>query len=323
MIHFFLRVSVSPCEKGCTLPEANLVGGYQKGVALVLVLWVIALLSVMALAAVSTSRTEVQLVRNRLDEARMRALAEAGVSMAVLRLRSAEEQDHWYPDGAPHSWWFAGHEIEVRLYNESSRLDINRAPELQLKKMIEAVAVEDVDTEALLASVLDWRDADQSARVQGAEDGDYRSEGLPYGAKDGAFDSVVEFGLVLGMPRELSRLLEPHLTVHSGSARVQMEYASPLVKDALGEEEPQQGMVSMWGAQGSGMAGEAEFDTRTLAGPLYRIRVSGEGPAVETLIRVGRRRDGGPFSTIGRRYDWREASAPVAEREALDTGAAQ
>ena len=113
--------------------------GSQAGIALVLVLWVIALLSVMALAAVSTSRTEINLVRNRVDEARMRALAEAGVSMAVLRLRSTQEEDHWYPDGLPNSWQFAGQEMQIRIYNESSRVDLNKASQQVLLDLIAAV----------------------------------------------------------------------------------------------------------------------------------------------------------------------------------------
>lgn len=284
--------------------------GPQAGIALVLVLWVIALLSVMALAAVSTSRTEINLVRNRLDEARMRALAEAGVSMAVLRLRSTQEEDHWYPDGTANPWRFAGEEVQIRIYNDASRIDLNKSSKQVLLDLIAAVELEEVDAEAIVAALLDWRDPDQSARPQGAEDRDYRGDGLPYGSKDGTFDSAAEFGLVLGVSKELSRLLEPHLTVHSRSSRVMMEYASPLVSAALGRmDQPQSPGV------GGGMGGRPPAGAgRSLGGPVYRIRVSGSGPAVETLVRVGG--PAGAVRVIARRFDWRDEVEAGADRAA-------
>lgn len=288
--------------------------GPQGGIALVLVLWVIALLSVMALAAVSTSRTEVNLVRNRLDEARMRALAEAGVSMAVLRLRSTEEQDHWYPDGLAHPWRFAGQEVQIGIYNESSRVDLNRSSEQVLRDLVTAVQMEGVDADAVVAALLDWRDTDQSTRLLGAEDGEYRSDGKPYGSKDGFFDSTAELGLVRGVPKELSRLLQPHLTVHAHTPRVLLEYASPLVSAALGAADqptPPDIRGAMVGRQGN--AATSAISGRSLGGPVYRIRVSGGGPAVETLVRVGG--GGGIVNVISRRFDWREEAQPVAVGE--------
>ena len=289
----------------------------QGGIALVLVLWVIALLSVMALAAVSTSRTEINLVRNRLDEARMRALAEAGVSMAVLRLRSTQEEDHWYPDGMVNRWQFAGQEVQIQIYNESSRIDLNKSSEQVLVDLIAAAEIEEADANAIVAALLDWRDPDQSARQQGAEDPDYRGDGLPYGAKDNNFDSAAELGLVLGVSKELSRFLEPHLTVHSRRSQVMMEYASPLVSAVLGGTDQPQPPVMAGGIAGrqQGRAVLPEDDERSLGGPVYRIRVSGNGPSVETLVRLGGRL--GSFSVISRRFHWRD------EAELNDAGGAE
>ena len=275
----------------------------QSGIALVLVLWVIALLSVMAVAAVSTSRTEINLVHNRLDEARMRALAESAVGMFILRRSLEQREARWYPDAAPIEWQFAGEPLTIRIYNESSRINLNKASERILMDLVTAADMEGVEPEAVVAAILDWRDPDQTARLTGAENSDYSGNGLPYGAKDGPFDSVSELGLVLGLPRELSRQLEPHLTVHTMNPQVLEEYASPLVRAALQgddealltEEEPE--------LQG-GADPEKDEGKRSMGGPIYRIRVTGEGPAAEILFRVGGGRYG-VFSTIARRFDWR------------------
>lgn len=274
----------------------------ERGIALILVLWVIALLTVIALAVVSTSRTEVNLVHNRLDEARIRALAEAGMAIAVLRLSSREMEDQWLPDGSPNRWNFAGQELEIRIFNESSSIDINKVQENILVELIAVLQLEDVDAEAIVAAVRDWRDADDNVQPGGAEDADYLDAGLPYGAKDGNFDSTGEIGQVLGVSRELLRLLEPHLTVDSPTARIMSEYASPLVRAAMGEEELENAPLS---------AGQVEDgrQRRNLGGPVYRIRVSSVngGPAVETLVRLG----SGSFgvaSVLWRRYAWHSES---------------
>ena len=60
----------------------------NAGIALVLVLWVVALLSMMALTLIATQRTESALTRNLIDAGQGRALAEAGIYFAIARGQS-------------------------------------------------------------------------------------------------------------------------------------------------------------------------------------------------------------------------------------------
>ncbi len=59
-------------------------GAAQRGLALVAVLWVLVLLSLMATSFTRTTRTEINLTRNLIDNAK--ALADAGVYRAVYGL---------------------------------------------------------------------------------------------------------------------------------------------------------------------------------------------------------------------------------------------
>ena len=87
----------------------------------------------------------------------------------------------------------------------------------------------------LAAAILDWRDPDSLTQAEGgAEDGDYSSAGLPYGAKDAPFETVAEVQLVLGMTPELFEKLAPHLTVYSGQGRPNEQYADAKVLQAMG-----------------------------------------------------------------------------------------
>lgn len=91
----------------------------QHGIALVLVLWVLALLTIIAVGMTMAQRTESTLVGNQLATTHFHALAEAGVSWAILNLLAPplltdEENEVWIPDGAPRSWTFAGETLRIR-----------------------------------------------------------------------------------------------------------------------------------------------------------------------------------------------------------------
>jgi general secretion pathway protein K len=296
---------------GPTTPER------QRGIALVLVLWVIAMMTAMALALTTTVRTESQLVRNRVEEARSRAYADAAVAMAIMRFGAGEDEDRWWPDGAPYVWSFAGQALEVRVYNESSRIDLNGVSPQVLRRLLEAVGVDEVESERLAAAIEDWRDRDDASRTLGAEDLEYRAAGRPYGSRNGPFASSAELTQVLGMTPALYRALAPYVTVAGSGRRVDLEYASPQVQAAVGDERSARAGPSGRGglpfALPRGEAG-AEVPIRGLGGPLYRVRVAplDGGPSVETLLRLGSRRSG-VAEILGRRLVWQappEASAP-------------
>ncbi len=56
----------------------------QRGLALVTVLWVLMLLSLVAASFTLTTRTEINVTRNLIENAKAKALADAGVYRAIL-----------------------------------------------------------------------------------------------------------------------------------------------------------------------------------------------------------------------------------------------
>lgn len=167
--------------------------------------------------------------------------------------------------------------------------------------LMKAVGVQ--NPEHLVDAILDWRDQDEFHLVNGAEDEQYAAAGLPYGAKDGPFDSVEELGQVMGFDKELYQALAPVLTVSSGQASPVVEFAPPLVQAALqgiGLEELEERL-----AQEAEVLGE--FSTITgRGGPLYRIQVRWQAPgggfrSMEALTKIEL---GGqpPLQVLWRRY---------------------
>ncbi len=66
--------------------------GAQRGLALVVVLWVLVLLSLIAASFTRTTRTEVNLASNLIDNAKAEALADAGVYRAIYAVLSNESE---------------------------------------------------------------------------------------------------------------------------------------------------------------------------------------------------------------------------------------
>ncbi len=191
----------------------NVLPQRTRGLALVLVLWVLALLALVTAATHREQRTAVSLVLNAIELDRAGAAAEAGIRLMMTRLPPAAEPTPWPADGRLHPWHFAGFRLWVGAEPETARLDLNRAPESVLARLFEALGRKD-DAVALARAVIDWRDRDGTPLTGGAEDPDYLADGRAIGARDGAFLSVQELGLVRGMTPALLERARPLLTVH-------------------------------------------------------------------------------------------------------------
>ncbi len=294
----------------------GITGKEQDGIALVLVLWVLALLTVIAMGMTTVTRTEMSLSGNRVNEARLRALSDAAISMVVLRLGSQEEADHWLPDGSVHAWRFADRDLQIRLYNESSRVDLNKTTEDTLVRLLVEKGVASADAEHAVSILRDWQDRDDSVRPQGAEDSAYKAQGMAYGSKDLMFHDVGELSLLLPPFNQLIPLLSQHTTVHSNSTRVVAEYADATVLAALGDTQQERDRPRR--SDGDEEDGGPRARRINLGGPVYRLQVNvaGDAAVVETVFRVAGLRNG--VSILSRRYEWRGV---FAVQDASETAA--
>ena len=205
----------------------------EQGLALVIVLWVVALLSIVAASLAFSMRTETTLAHDLVTQAQARALAEAGVYRGILELYNPDRLRRWRGDGSPHRVRLAGVPITVSLQDEGGKIDLNSAQRGLLDALLRASGIEDERRDALLDAIEDWRDADTLRRLNGAEDQEYEAAGRTYGAKDATFNTVEELQQVLGVTPRLFKRLRPALTVHSHSAGIDDRVAPPAVLRAL------------------------------------------------------------------------------------------
>lgn len=197
----------------------------QRGIALVLVLWVALLMSVIAGSFALSARTESLQSRILFNEAQARFFAEAGLNRAVFELRNPDPETRWIADGRTHEMELEGAIIEIQVTDESGKIDLNQASEELLVGLFASVGIEFDEALGLVDKIQDWKDADEEPRLDGAEDGDYFSAGYSHGAKDAPFDTVPELIQVMDIDYELYRKIEPALTVYSGRKNINLAFA--------------------------------------------------------------------------------------------------
>lgn len=197
----------------------------RRGFALVIVLWAGVLLSVIAASFAFSMRIETRLAGNLVERSKASAIADAGIHRGILALLADAQEARWIADGRPYELAFGGGSMRIRLVSENGKMDLNGAPEALVQGLLRALAengeLADTAQAARVAdAILDWRDPDSRVRPNGAEDGNYTANGRPFGSRDGAFLSVSELNLVLGVDPDIYARLAPWVTVYSWAPQV-------------------------------------------------------------------------------------------------------
>lgn len=206
----------------------------QQGIALVLVLWMTTLLTVIAASFVFSMRTDTLLAQNLVSSARAQALAEAGVNRAFYELfKPTNDKQRWKADGMQHAWELGDAKIKVATQDVSGKIDLNTASDVLLKGLFKSVGVDENLSAALADAIMDWRDADELKRLNGAEAPEYQAAGLKYKPANGPFEIVEELQRVLGMTPEIYVKVVDALTVDSRQSGINPTIASKKVLMAL------------------------------------------------------------------------------------------
>jgi general secretion pathway protein K len=193
----------------------------KKGIALIMVLWVMAILSVVALEFSFAMRTEITITKNYKEDLQRYAMAEGGVQRAITELiykhdtrlqqmkktlsleEIPPEQKEWMADGRSYTLPFDQGACEVRIMSEAGKININMVSEFLLRKVIGQLGLEGEAKDVVVDSVLDWRDPNDFYRANGAENDYYLSLKEPYYCKNGNLDSIEELLLIKGVTPDL------------------------------------------------------------------------------------------------------------------------
>jgi general secretion pathway protein K len=203
----------------------------SSGYALVLVLWVLVLLTTIAMAFAASVRTESRAAISLSEQVRLSAAADAAIARSIQQLGEGSAAD-LVSAAAPYEMPWPDATLRVTMASESAKLDINYAPRPLLMGLFETV-LPDAPAEALADAVQDWRDRDERRSPQGAEADDYRTAGRRHLPTNRPFRSTAELGQVLGFDADRLARLQPHITVFARRPRVDPFSADVTVLSAV------------------------------------------------------------------------------------------
>lgn len=220
---------------GSRFPQAK----RQAGIALVLTLWLTVLLTAIAGGFAYSMRTEALAAGNAIGVARARAAADGAVERTAFELARPRLPGSWLPNGASHEWKDGDVAIVASATDETAKIDLNAASEILLRGLFTNVGGADPDAAVrLVDAVMDWRDADDLRRPNGAEAADYVAAGSKVVPANAPFETIGEVSRVLGMTPAIYARIAGSVTVYSRQAGVNPLTASREVLLALPNSNP-------------------------------------------------------------------------------------
>ena len=184
----------------------------ERGVALIIVLWIFIFLSVVAFEFSAATREEATAALRFDDETQGYYLAVAGFERGLYDFLNQqgnavatpqEPQKNDLFDGRWREQELGDGRFRVRLVDESGKININRVNEETLRRVFTNLGIDNDRRDILVDSIMDWRDPDDLHRLNGAENDYYATLTPPYTAKNGPLDTVEDLLWIRGMTNEL------------------------------------------------------------------------------------------------------------------------
>ena len=194
----------------------------ERGIALIMVLWVVALLALVLSAFAGESRVALDIARNRLAAAEAETAADAGVALALSGVAATlseaarapgapPAEDEWEADGTVHALQWQGAELRVRVDSESGKIDLNAAPDEAFAALFQALGIAPGQAADLATALIDWR----KRRAAALGIAKRRSAAHLSDEPTGPFFALEELKRVPGVTPDLYAAIAPYVTVWS------------------------------------------------------------------------------------------------------------
>lgn len=204
----------------------------ERGFALIFVLWVTALIAMVAAGLVTKVRTSALVSSNMDRSSRAEAVADGITRLLALRLSEGRNLSR---DGTPGVCDYDGTRVEYAVQDQAGLIDINTAPDFLLAELFARLGRDANSARRLAEDIFDFRDADQTARRGGSEPQRYGGAG--FGPKNAPFEAVEELDQVPGMVALQQDSLADLVTVNSFEAGIDPD-AAPAALRTLFEQPP-------------------------------------------------------------------------------------
>jgi general secretion pathway protein K len=182
----------------------------QRGMALLLVLWTMALLAILLGTLVVEVRQQARLALWQREHTRASLAAEAGMNLAVRMLSDPIVNRRWLADGSTRTLSFDDARLQVSVRSERGKLDLNAAPAADFARLLVLLGATPAQARGLAAS-LERR----------------RGQGQP------PLRALEELRDLATMSAALYLAVRAHVTVWSGLESPEPAFATPILQRAL------------------------------------------------------------------------------------------
>ena len=186
----------------------------RHGVALIIVLWIIMVLSLLISGFAFTMHVETQVAAFSRKELKAEMLARSGIEVARMQLLLHDKSptDAGF-DALSQEWvtnqeLYVDHELGEGKFNvvvtdEERKLPVNNLTAAQWHRLFDVLGVDPLDADVIVDSTLDWIDPTDLHRLNGADNTYYGGLVPPYKKKGGPMDRIEELLLVRGVTKEI------------------------------------------------------------------------------------------------------------------------
>jgi len=232
----------------------------EKGIVLVLVIIIIAILTIVVGDMIYFTHIDTEISVNTKDEIRARYIAKSGIHVAAgtMKVQALEELTdvvttlNQGTDNSEGYWaiyvpFFPVGEggVTVTVIDERAKINLNslispssnrvdRQVLTELTELFRLLEVDESKSERFIASLKNWLDAplagsENDQDPQGANGGFYSSLEEPYGIKDGPLDSVLEIRMIDGMDDEFFNKIKDYVTIYPQDKKINFSTAPKVV----------------------------------------------------------------------------------------------
>ncbi len=220
-------------EKTSTLLALSRREKPARGFALIAVLWISSLLSLLAFGVLSNNKTELHLAENALEQAKARAMADAGVHLAVYDLLTEQEDQRWHDGALTAQIEFDEGDLRYSVSDEDAKIDINTASDELLAGLLLATETPRHETQRLVARLNAFRKTNGSNENTTTVDGSGQSPGAGFVDGNRPFTNIEELLTIIGMDEPTFNRVKPHVTIFADINGFDPSYASETTLQAL------------------------------------------------------------------------------------------
>lgn len=197
----------------------------ERGIALLLVIWTLALLSAIAVAVTADGRSSRRIAQNIEQAARDRALTEGGIHWGIAQLLDVRAQQTLPLDGRPQSIEIGTIRLQVAIEAETGKFDLNTSPLAVLENLLLQAGAAAAEARRVIHAVEAHR---KETRPE------------PGQPRRPAFLETLDLRRVTGLDEALYRQILPFITVYSGTPRLDPSVAPKQVLLAIPGLSPPQ-----------------------------------------------------------------------------------